>query len=121
MSFTFPGSSALSPTPMFIAIDSRVDERVLVIHLDATIPAFTVALAFFLLAPVPILKAKLDDDNDFLMTFINCNQHDKVTLPMHMQCFRFKLAFKHFKKYLRLTTRSILSIFTKTGSWPQNY
>ena len=56
---------------MFIAIDSRVDERVLVIHLDATIPAFTVALAFFLLAPVPILKAKLDDDNDFLMTFIN--------------------------------------------------
>ena len=87
MSFTFPGSSALSPTPMFIAIDSRVDERVLVIHLDATIPAFTVALAFFLLAPVPILKAKLDDDNDFLMTFINCNQHDKVTLTMHMQCF----------------------------------
>lgn len=81
MSFTFPGSSALSPTPMFIAIDSRVDERVLVIHLDATIPAFTVALAFFLLAPVPILKAKLDDDNDFLMTSINCNQHDKVTLP----------------------------------------
>lgn len=62
---------------MFTAIDSRVDERVLVIHLDATIPAFTVALAFFLLAPVPILKAKLDDDNDFLMTFINCNQHDK--------------------------------------------
>jgi len=62
---------------MFIAIDSRVDERVLVIHLDATIPAFTVALAFFLLAPVPILKAKLDDDNGFLMTFI-C-QHDKMT------------------------------------------
>lgn len=72
---------------MFIAIDSRVDERVLVIHLDATIPAFTVALAFFLLAPVPILKAKWDDDNDFLMTFINWNQHDKMTLPTHMQYF----------------------------------
>ena len=71
ISFTFfPGSSASSPTPMFTAIDSRVDERVLVIHLDATIPAFTVALAFFLLAPEPILKAKLDDDNDFLMTLI---------------------------------------------------
>ena len=54
---------------MFIAIDSRVDERVFVFHLDATIPAFTVALAGVLLAPAPILKAKSDEDNGFLMTW----------------------------------------------------